>query len=105
MGAPQAAVAEALDTGPPSSALRPLRDPVYRGLWLASVVSNLGTWMHEAAGAWLMTTLAPGDARTRARSTSRIGAVRHREEAMGPKSMPFDPKRMVYGGFTVLVDA
>jgi MFS family permease len=59
MGAPQAVVAEALDTGPPSSALRPLRDPVYRGLWLASVVSNLGTWMHEAAGAWLMTTLAP----------------------------------------------
>jgi hypothetical protein len=24
---------------------------------------------------------------------------------MGPKSMPFDPKRMVYGGFTVIVDA
>lgn len=24
---------------------------------------------------------------------------------MGPKSMPFDIKRMVYGGFKVLVDA
>jgi uncharacterized protein YbaA (DUF1428 family) len=24
---------------------------------------------------------------------------------MPPKSMPFDPKRMVYGGFKVLVDA
>src|SRR5262249_56915052 len=23
------------------------------------LVSNLGTWMHEAAGAWMMTTLAP----------------------------------------------
>ena len=26
-------------------------------------------------------------------------------EMMDPKSMPFDVKRMVYGGFTVLVDA
>jgi uncharacterized protein YbaA (DUF1428 family) len=25
--------------------------------------------------------------------------------AMGPESMPFDPKRMSYGGFKVLVDA
>jgi len=24
--------------------------------------------------------------------------------AMDPKSMPFDVKRMIYGGFTVLVD-
>jgi uncharacterized protein YbaA (DUF1428 family) len=24
---------------------------------------------------------------------------------MGPKAMPFDPKRMAYGGFKVLVDA
>ena len=60
MGAPQPIVAEALDAPlPSSSALRPLRDPTYRRLWLASLVSNLGTWMHEAAGAWMMTTLAP----------------------------------------------
>ncbi len=26
-------------------------------------------------------------------------------DMMPPKSMPFDPKRMVYGGFKVLVDA
>ena len=25
--------------------------------------------------------------------------------AMGPETMPFDPKRMTYGGFKVLVDA
>jgi MFS family permease len=37
----------------------PLRQPIYRALWLAALVSNLGTWMHEAAGAWMMTTLAP----------------------------------------------
>jgi MFS family permease len=37
----------------------PLRQPLYRALWLAALVSNLGTWMHEAAGAWMMATLAP----------------------------------------------
>jgi len=37
----------------------PLRHDAYRRIWLAALVSNLGAWMHEAAGAWLMTTLAP----------------------------------------------
>jgi len=60
MGAPHASGAEADDTvaRPPRSALSPLRRPAYRRLWLASLVSNLGTWMHEAAGAWLMTMLS-----------------------------------------------
>jgi predicted MFS family arabinose efflux permease len=61
MGAPHASGAEAGDAAarPTRSALSPLRLPVYRRLWLASLVSNLGTWMHEAAGAWLMTMLSP----------------------------------------------
>jgi MFS family permease len=60
MGAPHASGAEADDTAarPTRSALTPLRLPLYRRLWLASLVSNLGTWMHEAAGAWLMTMLS-----------------------------------------------
>lgn len=41
------------------SAWSPLRDPVFRALWIASVVSNMGSWMHDVAGAWLMTSLAP----------------------------------------------
>jgi MFS family permease len=35
----------------------PLRSPVFRALWIASVVSNLGTWMQNIGAAWLMTTL------------------------------------------------
>ena len=60
MGAPHASGAEADDTAarPTRSALSPLRLPLYRRLWVASLVSNLGTWMHEAAGAWLMTMLS-----------------------------------------------
>jgi predicted MFS family arabinose efflux permease len=37
----------------------PLREPVFRALWLATIASNLGTWVHEVAAAWMMTTLAP----------------------------------------------
>lgn len=37
----------------------PLRQPVFRALWIASAVSTIGTWMHDVAAAWLMTTLAP----------------------------------------------
>jgi MFS family permease len=35
----------------------PLRQPEFRNLWIANFVSNLGTIMHGAAAAWMMTTL------------------------------------------------
>jgi len=35
----------------------PLAEPVFRELWTANVVSNIGTWMQTVGGAWLMTTL------------------------------------------------
>jgi MFS family permease/quinol monooxygenase YgiN len=41
------------------SAWTPLRTPVFRALWIASVVSNIGTWMHDVGAAWLMTSLTP----------------------------------------------
>ena len=40
---------------PPS----PFQNPLFRMLWLATLVSNVGTWMQEVANSWLMTTLAP----------------------------------------------
>lgn len=48
-------------TAPSASASMwsPLRQPVFRALWIASAVSTIGTWMHDVAAAWLMTTLAP----------------------------------------------
>ncbi|WP_277127774.1 MFS transporter [Chlorogloeopsis fritschii] len=42
-----------------TSMWNPLRQPVFRALWLASAVSTIGTWMHDVGAAWLMTTLAP----------------------------------------------
>ncbi len=35
----------------------PLSTPIFRAFWIASFVSNLGTWMHEIGAGWLMTEL------------------------------------------------
>ena len=35
----------------------PLRRPIFRAIWIASLASNLGTWMHIVAASWLMTSL------------------------------------------------
>ena len=44
--------------GPPSrSALGPLREPVFRMLWLAWLAANVTMWMNDVAAAWLMTSL------------------------------------------------
>lgn len=37
----------------------PLKIAVFRSLWLAALFSNIGTWMQDIAGAWLMTSLSP----------------------------------------------
>lgn len=35
----------------------PFQHKVFRFIWIATVVSNMGTWMHDVGAAWLMTTL------------------------------------------------
>lgn len=40
-----------------SSPWSPLRIRVFRALWIAGLVSNIGTFMHIAAAGWTMTTL------------------------------------------------
>ena len=39
----------------------PLRSPLFRALWLASLASNIGTGMHEVGAAWLMTSLTKSE--------------------------------------------
>lgn len=41
------------------AALLPLRNPMFRTLWLANVVAWLGTWLQNTGAGWLMTSLAP----------------------------------------------
>src|SRR5712671_4643879 len=45
------------DAGSLLSAWSPLRESVFRALWIATVVSNIGTWMQDVGEAWLMTSL------------------------------------------------
>jgi MFS family permease len=54
----------ATETKPPApaspgaaSSLSPFRYPTFAVLWGATVVSNIGTWMQNAAAGWLMTSL------------------------------------------------
>ncbi len=35
----------------------PFQHRAFRFIWIATVVSNMGTWMHDVGAAWLMTTL------------------------------------------------
>lgn len=37
----------------------PLSYPVFRALWIATIISNIGTWMHDVGAGWLMTSLSP----------------------------------------------
>lgn len=41
------------------SAWAPLGHSAFAVLWTATVVSNIGTWMHDVGASWLMTSLSP----------------------------------------------
>lgn len=43
----------------PAASRAPLATPLFRALWIATIVSNIGTWMNDVGSAWLMTSLSP----------------------------------------------
>ncbi len=47
---------DAVPTGP-VSAWAPLRHPVYRGIFIASLITQVARWMHDTSAAWFMTSL------------------------------------------------
>src|SRR5271163_606526 len=42
-----------------ATGFEPLQSMLFRKLWIASTVSNIGGWMQDTAGTWLMTVLTP----------------------------------------------
>jgi MFS family permease len=56
-------MADSLNTSVPrlartnGAALDPLREPLFRSLWFAAVISYTGTWMQNVGAGWLMTQL------------------------------------------------
>src|ERR1700752_2031595 len=51
---PNAASALAQESASPWS---PLAEPIFRALWIATVASNIGTWMQDVGESWLMVSL------------------------------------------------
>jgi MFS family permease len=51
---PPAAAERAAST----DAWSPLQNGLFRSLWIATVVSNIGTWMQDVGAGWLMTSLS-----------------------------------------------
>jgi MFS family permease len=39
------------------SAWQPFHNKLFLAIWLATLASNIGTWMHDVGASWLMTTL------------------------------------------------
>src|SRR5215472_9039147 len=53
------AMVETRVAGPEYKAeLAPFRRPMFRAMWIAVLVSNLGGWMQNVGAAWLMTSLS-----------------------------------------------
>lgn len=46
----------------PVSAWSPFKQRAFALLWTATLISNIGTWMHDVGAGWLMTTLSPSPA-------------------------------------------
>jgi len=59
MAEPQPSLGLVSQARPAESAWGPLREPLFRTLWIASVVSYVGTWMQNMGTGWLMTSLNP----------------------------------------------
>src|SRR6202165_2774715 len=49
----------AASVGVARSPWSPLQTALFRNLWIATVVSNIGTWMQDVGSGWLMTSLSP----------------------------------------------
>jgi MFS family permease len=78
-----------------TSAWVPLRRELFRVLWLASVASNLGTWMHEVGASWLMTQLAPSPLMVSLVQTSEASAVWILVLAAGALADVLDRRRLL----------
>jgi MFS family permease len=55
-------LATAANPSEAGGAWAPLGNATFRNLWLATIVSNIGTWMQDVGAGWLMTSLSSSPA-------------------------------------------
>src|ERR1700675_966646 len=48
----------AASVGAARSPWSPLQTALFRSLWIATIVSNVGSWMQDVGAGWLMTSLS-----------------------------------------------
>jgi MFS family permease len=63
MKAPRSAPTPGSQSSPAAlSPWSPLQNALFRSLWIATIVSNIGTWMQDVGAGWLMTSLSSSPA-------------------------------------------
>jgi predicted MFS family arabinose efflux permease/quinol monooxygenase YgiN len=73
----------------------PLRTPVFRAIWLATLASNLGTWMHLVAASWLMASLTASAALVALLQTAQSAAAFSLALPGGALADILDRRRMI----------
>src|SRR6267154_6205747 len=58
MKASQRAPSVPIPSDTASSPWSPLQNALFRSLWIATIVSYIGTWMQDVGAGWLMTSLS-----------------------------------------------
>ncbi len=81
--------------GPPVSPLAPLKHRAFALLWTATLISNIGTWMHDVSAAWLMTSLSPSPMVVALVQAATSGAMALFALPAGAMADLFDRKRLL----------
>ncbi len=82
---------------PAPSAFAPLRHRAFALLWTATLLSNIGTWMHDVSAAWLMTSLSPSPFVVSAVQAATTLAMALFALPAGAMADLFDKKRLLIG--------
>lgn len=80
-----------------TSTWSPFSHAVFRAVWIAALVSNLGSWMHLVAAAWLMTTLTTSAALVALLTTASAAPAFALALPAGAMADIVDRRRMIVG--------
>ncbi len=86
---------QGLDSTEELSAWAPLRAPMFRAFWIASLMSNMGTWIHEVGAGWLMSTLDPSPEMVSAVRTAMATPIMLLAIPAGVLADRFDRRRLL----------